>query len=237
MKKTILMIVFMATLLVACGNKPTTTTDLSSTEISAKTNENHQETTFESETDIDSKGNVDAVKEKLEIKPFKTLDGEVCLLITNNSDSIVDELEVQIIYRDASGKTIDMVTDGHDMLIPGNTVVSKMSAPEEYSDYEIISDIQLDCHPSYKNHADKVSVSSNPGEGCVIVEITNNDDVPIDEIEYNVVFYKGDNVAHVNYPQDITNVDAGKTVTEKVSIYGFEYDKHEVYLNQAHTFG
>lgn len=237
MIKTIFVISLAVMLLTACGEKTHTDADLSSTVASEKSNESHQEATIVSETAATQENEDSAtVKEQLKIKPLRTLDGEICLLITNNSNSIIDELELQINYKNSSGNTIDTDKDGHDMILPGSTVVSKMSAPNEYSDYEIVSDIQLDCHPSYKNHSDKVSISTNPGNDCVIVEITNNDDVSIDEIEYIVVFYKGDDVAHVDYPQDITDVDPGKTVTEKVSIYGFEYDKYEVYLNQAHTF-
>jgi hypothetical protein len=68
-------------------------------------------------------------------------------------------------------------------------------------------------------------------------QITNNSDVCIDEIEYVVVYYQGDEIASVSFAQDVYHVDPGKTVTEEVSPWGIEYDKYEIYLNQAHTFG
>lgn len=71
----------------------------------------------------------------------------------------------------------------------------------------------------------------------MIVQITNNSDVDIDEIEFAVVLYNGDEIASIPYPEDVTNVKSGSTITEKVSTYGDEYDRFEVYLNQAHTFG
>ena len=41
----------------------------------------------------------------------------------------------------------------------------------------------------------------------------------------------------MKYPQDIMDVQSGETVTEKINTYGEEYDRFEIYLNQAHTFG
>ncbi len=237
MKKIVVAIALTTIALTACGGKATAATEKATNAPAAESTADNTQKAVVAETVAASKeDDASTVKEQLEFNPLKTLDGEICLLITNNSSSIIDELEVQINYKNGSGETIDMDTDGHDMVLPGSTVVSKMSAPEEYSDYEIVSDVQLGCHPSYKNHADKISITSNPGDDCVIIEITNNDDVSIDEIEYAMVYYKGDEVAHIDYPQDIYDVEAGKTVTEKASPFDVDYDSYEVYLNQAHTF-
>ncbi len=46
-----------------------------------------------------------------------------------------------------------------------------------------------------------------------------------------------DQVVSVSYDKDVYHIDPGKTVTEEVSPWGIEYDRYEVYLNQAHTFG
>ena len=56
-------------------------------------------------------------------------------------------------------------------------------------------------------------------------------------MEYIVVFYKGDDISDISYANDVYDVKPGEEVTEKVSTRGVEYDKYEVYLNQAHTFG
>ncbi|CCY00514.1 MULTISPECIES: hypothetical protein [unclassified Clostridium] len=239
MKKIIITTALAISMMTACGGKAEHTT--AEPVASAQTaSENPSETSkgvATSETiATKSEDDPDAIKAQLEITPQKTLDGEVCLFITNNSNTTIDELSVQINYKNGSGNTIDTADDGHDMVLPGSTVVSKLSAPPEYDDFEINSDIKLNCYPSYQNHADKVSVSSNQGEDGIIIEITNNDSVSIDEIEYIVVYYKGNDIAHVDYPQDIANVEAGKTVTEKASPYDVDYDSYEVYLNQAHTF-
>lgn len=171
------------------------------------------------------------------VKAVPTLSGKLCVFITNNSDTVIDELEVQANYKDASGSIIDTDRDGHDMILPGYTVVSDLDAPDQYEDVVVSKDIGLDENPSYENHSEDVKVSSNEGNDCIIVQIQNNSDVSIDEMEYIVVFYKGDDVSDMSYANDVYDVDPGKEITEKVSTHGIEYDKYEVYLNQAHTFG
>lgn len=239
MKKIIIATILAISMMTACGGKtkPTTTDLVVTTQADTENlGETSGGTAVSESISTQNEDNPDTVKAQLEITPQKTLDGEICLFITNNSNATIDELGVQINYKDGSGNTIDTEKDGHDMVLPGSTVVSKLSAPEEYADFEVTSDIELNCHPSYQNHADKIFISSNMGEDCVIIEITNNDNVSIDEIEYVVVYYKGDDIAHVDYPQDIYDVEAGKKVTEKASPYDVDYDGYEVYLNQAHTF-
>lgn len=179
---------------------------------------------------------VNDILSKLDVKSYATLDGDVCVFITNNSNTVIDELEAQINYYDDTDNIIDLYTDGHDMILPGYTVVSKMAAPLEYARFETTCDIELECNLNYENHSDEVSISANSGDNCVIIQITNNSSVTIEEIEYIVVFYKNDEIVEVSYPEDINDLDSGDTVIEKESILA-DYDRFEVYLNQAHTFG
>lgn len=179
----------------------------------------------------------ETVKSKLDIKAIPTSDGLMCVFITNNSKTIIDELEVQLNYKDESGTTIDTDNDRHDMILPGSTVVSRLDVPDSYSEYDIVSSIELGVNPTYENHAKDIQINSNQGEKCVIIEITNNSDVSIDEIEYIVVLYKDNQLVTVEYPKDVRDVPSGQTITEKVDTYNTDYDSFEVYLNQAHTFG
>lgn len=180
---------------------------------------------------------VEAVRKKIDIKAVPTLDGDVCAFITNNSDVIIDDLEVQVNYLDSNGQTIDLDTDGHDMILPGYTVVSRLDAPDNYDSLNTEFEIELGVNSIYENHSEQVEISSNEGDECIIVQIKNNSDITIDEIEYVIVFYSGDKVSSVSYENDAMDVAAGKTVTEKVSTYNVTFDRYEVYLNQAHTFG
>ena len=201
-----------------------------------------------SEPENSNKESAQEVSDKLDVQAKVTLDGQVAVFATNNSDTIIDELELQINYIDESGNIIDMDTDGHDMVLPGYTVVSKMDVPSvDFADAQIEYEVSLGDHPRYVNHSEDVDVQSNPGNDCVIVQITNNSDVQIREIEYDVVLFRGDDVVTICYPEDIYDVAPGATETEKVSVYsvktykalkyGTDYDRIEVYLNQAHTFG
>ncbi len=194
-----------------------------------------------------SKQSAQEVSDKLDVQAKVTLDGQVAVFATNNSDTTIDELELQINYIDENGNIIDMDTDGHDMVLPGYTVVSKMDVPSvDFADAEIEYEISLGDHPSYVNHSEDVVIESNPGNDCVIVKITNNSNVQIREIEYDVVLFKGDDVVTICYPNDIYDVAPGATETEKENVYslktyqplkyGTDYDRIEVYLNQAHTF-
>ena len=179
----------------------------------------------------------DSVQQQVDVRAVPTSEGYVCAFITNNSDTIIDELDLQILYKDESGTTIDIAEDGHDMVLPGSTVVSRMDAPDTYTSLEPSATVELGVNPNYENQAADVEVDTNEGDDCVIVEIKNKGGVDIEEIEYILVFYKGDAVSFVTYPEDVRDVKAGDSITEKVETYGRDYDKYETYINQAHTFG
>lgn len=188
--------------------------------------------------------NAEEPKEDVSVKVVSAQEGMMCAFITNNTEDTIDELDVQFLYKDAEGKTIDMDEDGHDKVLPGTTVVSRIEMVDNAVEVETKVDIDKDCYPDYENHAENVEISTNEGNDCIILEITNNADVDIEEIEYITVFYKGEDVVYVDYPEDVYDVTAGDTITEKIEPYDvfygdpvIEYDKYEVYLNQAHTFG
>ncbi|MCR5503256.1 MAG: hypothetical protein K6F53_09620 [Lachnospiraceae bacterium] len=202
---------------------------------------------IEERKEDESSQTTEEIDKQLDIRAKMTKDHQAVVFITNNSQTIIDELEVQINYLDASGNTIDMDSDGHDMILPGSTVVSQMDVPSSgFDDSEIEYRFSIGDHPGYKNHAEDVTVEANPGNDCVIVKITNNGDVTIDEIEYDVVLFKGDDPVTITFPNDIYDLAPGSSKTEKEStfnmetfddyVYGKDYDRIEVYLNQAHTF-
>lgn len=179
---------------------------------------------------------IEDAQNNLDIQATPTQDGLMCVFITNNNDITIDELEVQVNYKDESGSIIDTDKDGHDMILPGHTVVSRLDSPDSYSDFEVTSSIELNVHPNYQNHSESISVSSNQGDDCVIIEITNNSDITIDELEYIVVFYSGNEISTVSYPEDVSDVKTSDVLVEKCASYGITYDSFKVYLNQAHTF-
>lgn len=237
MKKKIVIATIMLTLAmgsVACGESKN---DESST--TGHEPESKQETTLGSANETVEKSATDenVVLQQVAINAVPTLKGDVCVFIQNNSDTVIDELDAQILYKDESGNTIDVASDGHDMILPGSTVVSRMEAPDSYNKIETAASIELGVNRGYENHAADVDVNANKGDSGLIIEIKNNSDVDIDEIEYIAVFYQGDDIAKVGFSSDVRDVKAGATVIEKESTYDLEYDRFEVYLNQAHTFG
>jgi len=188
------------------------------------------------DTETESPTSADEVLSQVDVRSEVTSKGEVCVFITNNSDTVIDELDISAVFYDESGTMVDMDDDGHDMILPGYTVVSTLSTYSEYSTYETSVDIELGCNPNYENHSEEVDMEYNAGDGCAMVQITNNSDVTIEEIEIIAVFYKDGAIADVSYPEDIYDVEAGDTVTEKLTTRA-DFDDVEVYLNQAHTFG
>ena len=161
-------------------------------------------------------------------------------LITNNSDEQIGELEVQILFYDADGNIIGTAEDGHDAILPGSTVVSYFSSldvPQSFDHMDYKLSVDVEANSGYKNHAANVKIDTNIGEDCVILQITNNADVTIEELEYSVVFYKDGKVVDMGFGVDVYDISAGETVIEERSSWGVDFDAYVVYINQAHTFG
>ena len=81
----------------------------------------------------------------------------------------------------------------------------------------------------------------------MIVQAKNNSAADIYYIEYIVALYKGDKLVSLCLPEDVYNLSPGQSTTQKVDtyseltfhdyIYGTDYDRAEVYLNQAYSYG
>ena len=159
------------------------------------------------------------------------------MLITNNSDITIGELDIQVLYYDDAGNIIDTEDEGHDVVLPGSTVVSYVSAPDKYAKDDYNLEIDIYANSSYTNHAEKMDVKTNKGDNCIILQITYNADVDIDEFEYVVVFYKGGEIVDVTHGTDVYDIKVGKNVVDECSTWGVDFDSYKVYINQAHTFG
>lgn len=232
----VLTALFSAVLVTGCGANQVDTDSKSEGETSVKSVKSvTKEAEITEEPTKQAKKSEDEIKKKINIEAKPTLDGEVCVFITNNSEEVIEDLEVQVNYYDESKNVIDLDEDGHDVILPGYTVVSKMDAPDEYDSLDTSFTIDMESY-GYENHSNMCEVKGNIGDEGVIVQITNKSSVDIEEAEYIVVYYLNDEIAHVSYPEDVYDIASGETATEKDSVYGFEYDRAEIYLNQAHTF-
>lgn len=174
------------------------------------------------------------ILKNINILTQETIEGDVVVFLTNNNTYAIPDIELQIVYYQ-DGDIINTDEDGHDVLVPGNTVVSKMDAPDNYDDFEVIPTVEWD--NNYKNWIYNLNVSSNFGDdGNVILQIENIGNVDIEEVEYIVVFYSGEQIVNTSFAQDIRDLKAGDKAVENVDIYDAEFDSYTVYINQAHTF-
>ncbi len=161
-------------------------------------------------------------------------------LISNNSEAQIGELEIQFLFYDAEGKILGTASDGHDAVLPSSTVasfVSNLDVPQSYDHIDYKLSVDVEANGGYENHAANVKIDTNIGEDCVILQITNNADVAIEELEYSVVFYKDGKVSGMGNGVDVYDIEAGDTVIEEYSSWGVDFDTYKVFVNQAHTFG
>ena len=198
--------------------------------VPAASGENTTEVTVDVENDI-----------AVELKEY-VWDGDryAGAMIRNNSEKQIGELEIQFLFYDAEGNILGTDSDGHDAVLSGSTVVSfvsKYDVPQSYDHMDYKLRVDVEANSRYKNHAADVKIETNIGEDCVILQITNNADVDIEELEYAVVFYKDGEIVDMGNGIDVYDIASGDTVIEEYSSWGVDFDTYEVYINQAHTFG
>ncbi len=203
---------------------------------------NAQELAAKAETEAE-------VTAELDVKVVTTNDKKAAVFITNNSRTVIDWLEVQLEYLDENGQVIDLSRDIKETVLPGHMVVSRLEIPKvKFADARIQYIVHLDGLFSWEvSHIDEIGVACNVGNGCVIVQTKNNSAGAIDYIEYIVALYKGDKLVSLCWPEYIYSLASGQSTTQKIYtyndltldnyIYGTDYDKAEVYLNQAYSYG
>lgn len=169
-------------------------------------------------------------------KAIPTKDDTYCVFITNNADKVIDELNVTICYLSADGQIVDSQSDGHDMILPGFTVVSKLSMARKYASAKLEFGYEAGIHPHFENHVKDVAIASNFGSDNLIIQITNNSEVEIAEIEYAVVYYLYDEILEIEDAKVICDVAAGDTVIEEANMPR-KWNSYRIYLNHALTFG
>ena len=90
-----------------------------------------------SETKIEESAEQNDISSQVEIIAQKTEDNLLCVFVTNNADITIAEIDFQVNFKDESGQIIKTEEDGHDAVLSGSTVVSRISTPDNYADYEI----------------------------------------------------------------------------------------------------
>lgn len=170
----------------------------------------------------------------------KTKNGSYVAFITNNNSFVIPELEISVNFY-KNGLLVDTDKDGHDVILPGYTVVSSFDSYEENDDANYV--ISIEWSNSYRNHSKIVEMTYNlNSSNDVLVQVKNSSSELIEEIEVIAIFYDKDGkILGASYPKDIIDVKAGSTATEKLHIYDYKLRDSikavKVFINQAHTFG
>lgn len=179
------------------------------------------------------------ILKNIDIKFEKAESGQYVMFITNNNTFVIPDLEISVnFYKD--GKIIDTDKDGHDVILPGYTVVSDFDSYESFD--EVKYDLKLEWSNDYRNHSDNMKLDFNINSSKdVLVTVTNNNDFEIEEVEVIAVFYdKNANLLGTSYAKDIYHVRAGKSETEELFLKDYKLDDKidsvKIYINQAHTF-
>ena len=181
-------------------------------------------------------GDRDTIINNIKIEEEHT-DKAMAVMMTNNNPFVIPDLDLTVVFY-KNGSMIDSDTDGHDVMLPGSTVVSDIDVPKDADDFKITVDVDWKYATSYKNWAENVSFESNIGENNVMIQFTNNGDVDIDELEYIVLFYKDGEFVDVSSCNDVHDFRAGSTIVEKESAHHkITFDDYKIFINQAHTFG
>ena len=158
---------------------------------------------------------------------------------TNVSNEIIPDFEAQFVFYDADGQVVEMAEDGHDVVLPGSTVVTETYVSEsvyEYETFEIMVDTEKYTN-DYVNHADKLSITDNTSDNTIYLQVTNNDSVEIDEIEIVVVCYDEYNSIIWSAESEEYGLAPGNMVVMEFYCDDLSWaDHYEYYINQAHTF-
>ncbi len=192
-------------------------------------NDNVFEGEAESEADISN---------SVSVEWETTLERDVCIFLTNGSNKVIPHVSGQVLYKDSAGETVDVAEFNFYEVLSGAKVVSCAFAYEvtdEWETYDVTYSIDMDWDVGDTNYADKCVVNAHEGDGNIIVEITNNAGVKLDEVDYVVMFYLGDDISWMVKPSIEGNISIEKdsTYTGEAELLGREYDRYEVYLNEA----
>lgn len=72
------------------------------------------------------------------------------VFVTNNSNTVIDDLRVQLEYLDENDQVIDLDNDYHELVLPAHTVVSRMEVPTlNFDDIQVSYSIELYKHVRY----------------------------------------------------------------------------------------
>lgn len=181
---------------------------------------------------------------KIEVHNWELVQGRfgttLVVEFTNVSNEIIPDFEAQVIFYDKDGNILEMVKDGHDVVLPGTTVVTRKSVYNDavlnYDSVEVLIDTEKYTN-RYINHVENLDFKGNVSGDKVYLTVINNDTVEIEEIEIVVVYYDKDyKIIGTSEEETYHLSPSNKTILE---FSGYDAANTAVcvyYVNQAHTF-
>lgn len=158
---------------------------------------------------------------------------------TNTGAESIPDMEVEMILYDKDGNILTSESDGHDVFLPGSTVVTQKSIygidDADLAQLKVIIDTEKYTN-HYVNHVDNLDFKGSVNGNKVFLEVTNNDSDEIEEIEIVVVFYKDGRIVGAD-EKETHHLGSGKEYVFEFSGYeDTEADSYQYFVNQAHTF-
>lgn len=211
------------------NSKDTETTKSSS----SKTSVNKKKTEAEIKADIE--------KEVLGI----TKSGDYVIKLKNNNDTQVYIEDVSVRFFDNEGNFVKKENaDDSYFCIPANSeIITYVWGYEENFEQYASSEIELMLgNPFYEYRTENFEIKSNDTNDEIAVTITNNNDIELDCIRINVVFFNGDSVvgieSGISYEEGI-QPNGGKAYINVDYPLNSDYnevsfDSFEVYLTSAY---
>ncbi|MBQ7104784.1 MAG: hypothetical protein IJN90_02895, partial [Bacilli bacterium] len=193
---------------------------------------------YDYDYDYDYSDKNEELSKNIETRVEIAKDGTFIVFAKNNNKKTV-EIEIDVEFFDASGKSIDddyVISLG---LGANSELADEIYAPETYNTYKITVDAE---EASDDSLYDKVSYTHKQTNNNVIVTVKNNADKTIEDIDMTIVFYDGDKALSMDYDY-IYDLGAGQT--KDITFYApYDYDTHQyfkytsykVYLNDAYNW-
>ncbi len=175
-------------------------------------------------------------------------------IVTNNSTYSFPCLKANIVYYDDKGNMLSMDDAFIESFVPEQEGVLIFDLPKdknqdyvEYEHYELTFISDDDWLFNHENLYREISIESNIGSEGVMVKLTNNSVLNIQEIKSYVIYYKDDEIVGYDSNSYNNNLGSGESIVIEYerptikdyiseSFYSYkyaEYDTYKIYIQDA----
>lgn len=154
------------------------------------------------------------------------------IIATNNSDQTAS-VSISGIAKDGSGNSIGADDAEIDVIGPGETSIAMLYFMSAEGVASVDYTTTFDTSPWYKPVVGALSTSQTVNNKNVIVEVTNNGDIPAEFVEGYALFFDADgNVVRGDstyFTDNDSEIKPGASITKELSSF-HEFDHVEVYF-------